>query len=382
MTKPPRAGPVTIHGHVAAGFEPVRAAFEKNFCDGEVGAAFAAVREGRTLVDLWAGQADRARTLPWQRHTLANIWSTTKGFAALCCAMLVDRGELDYDSAVAHYWPEFGAHGKERVTVAMLLSHQAGLSGPREPVDWLDYCDAGKINELLLAQEPLFEPGSASGYHATTFGPLVGELFRRAAGCSLGSFLRDEVAGPLAADVFIGLPEGEEPRVAEMIGYEVGATPVEFADDVQRCALANPAADPEISNERAWRAAEIPSVNAQASAAGIAKIYGTLANGGALDGVRLVSRETLAAATACRHAGVDRVLMLPFEWSCGFIRNVHKVLYGPNPEAFGHTGYGGSYGYADPERRIGVGYVMNKMGANLIGDMRGSSLMRALHACF
>ncbi len=211
---------------------------------------------------------------------------------------------------------------------------------------------------------------------------LVGGLFRRVAGCSIGSFLHDQIAGPLAADFFIGLPESEEHRVAEMIGYDVGAMSVKFVNDVQRCALANPKADPEISNLRAWRAAEVPSVNGQASAMGIAKIYGALANDGELDGTRLLSPETLAKATALRHKGVDRVFMLPFEWGAGFIRNAYKVLYGPNPHAFGHTGYGGSYGFADPERRIGVGYVMNKMGASLIGDARGSNLVRALYACF
>jgi CubicO group peptidase (beta-lactamase class C family) len=382
MAKPSDTGPIEIQGYTEAGFESVRIAFEKNFLGDEVGASIAVVGEGRTLVDLWAGHADRARAMPWRRDTLANVWSTTKGVASLCCAMLVDRGELDYDEAVAHYWPEFGAHGKGKVTVAMLLSHQAGLSGPCEPVEWLDFCDAEKINDLLLAQEPLFEPGSASGYHATTFGPLVGGLFRRAAGRSIGNFLRDEITGPLAADFFIGLPESEEYRVAEMIGYDIGAMSVEFANEVQRCALANPEANPEISNERAWRAAEIPSVNGQASATGIAKIYGALANDGELNGTRLLSPETLAKATELRHKGIDRVFMLPFEWGAGFIRNVHKVLYGPNPHAFGHTGYGGSYGFADPERRIGVGYVMNKMGASLIGDTRGANLIRALDACF
>jgi CubicO group peptidase (beta-lactamase class C family) len=382
MAKSPDSAPIDIHGHIEAGFEAVRLAFEENFAGDEVGASIAVTCEGRTLVDLWAGHADRTNTAPWQRDTLANVWSTTKGISSLCCAMLVDRGMLEYDELVSHYWPEFGAHGKQDVTVAMLLSHQAGLSGPRKPVDWLDFCDTEGINDLLLAQEPLFEPGSVSGYHATTFGPLVDGLFQRAAGRSIGSFLRDEIAGPLAADFFIGLPESEEHRVAEMIGYDTGAFSVDFVNDVQRLALANPEADPEISNRRAWRAAEIPSVNGQASAAGIATIYGVLASGGESSGTRLLSPEALAKATSLRHKGVDQVFMLPFEWGAGFIRNVHKVLYGPNPNAFGHTGYGGSYGFADPERRLGVGYVMNQMGASLVGDTRGANLVRALYTCF
>jgi CubicO group peptidase (beta-lactamase class C family) len=377
MANRTESAPIEIQGHIEDGFEAVRLAFEKNFSGDEVGASMVVIREGRTLVDLWAGHKDGACRAPWQRDTLANVWSTTKGISSLCCAMLVDRGELDYDERVAHYWPEFGAHGKDAVTVAMLLSHQAGLSGLRESVDWLDFCDAEKINELLLAQEPLFEPGSASGYHATTFGPLIGGLFRRVAGCSIGRFLRDEISGPLAADFFIGLPDGEEHRVAEMIGYDTGAMSIKFVNDVQRCALANPKADPEISNLRAWRAAEIPSVNGQATAAGVATIYAALVD----DGGRLLSPDSLAKATSLRRKGVDRVFMFQFEWGAGFIRNTHKVLYGPNPHSFGHTGYGGSYGFADPERRIGVGYVMNKMGASLVGDTRGANLIKALYAC-
>ena len=158
----------------------MRDAFAQNFAAEEVGASFAVWRDDGAVVDLWAGHADRARTRPWRRDTLANVWSTTKGITATCCAMLVDRGALDYAQKVAYYWPEFGGHGRRDVTVAMLLSHQAGLCGPREPVGWLDSADTEKINGLLLGMEPLFEPGSASGYHAVTYGPLVGELVRRA----------------------------------------------------------------------------------------------------------------------------------------------------------------------------------------------------------
>jgi CubicO group peptidase (beta-lactamase class C family) len=373
---------IEAQGYVDPGFEPVRDAFVNNFNDGEVGASFSVWRGNRAVVDLWAGHADRARTRPWRRDSLANVWSTTKGITATCCAMLVDRGELDYAQRVAHYWPEFGGHGRQDVTVAMLLSHQAGLSGPREPVAWLDFCDSEKILALLLDQEPLFEPGTGSGYHAVTFGTLVGELVRRATGESLGSFLQREVAEPLAADFFIGLPECHEPRVAEMIGHDGPTGLVDWANDVQRYALGNPPGNPEIPNERAWRAAELPAVNGQATAIGIAKIYGALANGGETDGVRLLGSDTLERATSKQIAGVDLVFNLPFEWGCGFIRNVHKILYGPNPEAFGHTGYGGAYGYADPARGIGVGYTMNRMGASLIGDQRGNRLVAALDACF
>jgi CubicO group peptidase (beta-lactamase class C family) len=370
-----------IHGRVEPGFERVREAFAENFDGVEVGASFAVRRGERALVDLWGGFSDAARTRPWRRDTLANVWSTTKGISALVCALLVDRRALDYDAPVARLWPEFGARGRQRVTLAMLLSHQAGLSGPREPVTWLDFCDADAMNARLLAQDPLFEPGSASGYHAVTFGPLVGELVRRAAGRSLGRFLADEIAGPLGADFFIGLPEREEPRCAEAIGFPAGESAPRFSNEAQRCALGNPRPDPLIPNQRAWRAAEIPSVNGRASADGIARIYAALAAGGALGGVRLLSRATLSRATACQISGVDLVLPVPLEWGCGWIRNSLKVIYGPNPEAFGHTGWGGSFGYADPQAGIGVGYAMNRMGESILGDPRGIRLVRALHDC-
>jgi CubicO group peptidase (beta-lactamase class C family) len=370
-----------IGGHVEPGFEKVREAFERNLIDGhEIGASFAAFRGGRPLVNLWGGFRDRAGTDPWQADTLVNVWSTTKGIAAICCAILVDRGRLDYTAPVARYWPEFGRHGKENVTVAMLLSHQAGLCATREPVTYVDFYDPDKINALLLDQEPIFEPGSASGYHAVTFGPLVGELVRRVAGKSLGTFLRDEVTEPRKADFYIGLPESEDHRVAELIRPPAGAA-VRFAGgEVQQLGLGNPKDDPERPNDRAWRAAEIPSVNGQGNAAGLARIYAVLAHGGEADGTRLLSRETIEEASAPQIAGADLVLGVPMHWGCGFIRNELGVLYGPNQSSFGHTGYGGSFGYADLEADIGVGYAMNRMGLNLIGDPRTVGLIQALYA--
>lgn len=382
MPNTPDSHPVKVHGRVADGFEPVQEAFAENFSGDEVGASFAAFRNGRTLVDIWAGYADRSETRPWERDTLGNVWSTTKGMTATCCAMLVDRGLLDYDATVASYWPEFGGRGREKVTLAMLLSHQAGMSGVREPLSsWLDFLDGERINRLLFEQEPLFEPGSASGYHAISYGTLVGELVRRVTGESLGNFLRREVCEPLGADFYIGLPESEDHRTAEMIGHPVGDTPMTSANEVQRAALANPPPDPEVPNQRAWRAGEIPSANGQASASGIARIYDALANGGEVDGVRLLSAATLDRARSCQIDEVDLVLPVQMFWGCGFILNNMKVIYGPNSEAFGHTGYGGAFGYADPVTGIGVGYVMNQMAASLLGDPRGIRLVRALHGC-
>lgn len=373
-----------IHGWVAPGFEPVREAFEKNFRQAhELGASFAVEREGERLVDLWGGYADAARERPWQRDTLVTVYSTTKGMAALTAALLVDRGALDYEEPVARYWPEFGGRGREAVTVAMLLSHQAGLCATRERVSEPDFYEPGRILALLLDQEPLFEPGSASGYHAVTFGPLVGELVRRAGGQSLGRLLRREVCEPLGADFFIGLPEAEEPRVAELVTppRQRGAGAFSFPSEIAKLALTNPRARPETPNTRAWRAAEIPSVNGQGCAAGLARIYAALAAGGSVDGVKILSPETLERGTRSRIAGRDLVIPVRTDWACGWMRNHHAVLYGPNKDAFGHSGYGGSFGFADPAARVGAGYVMNRMAPNMMGDPRSLRLVRALYRC-
>ncbi|MDJ0848829.1 MAG: serine hydrolase domain-containing protein [Myxococcota bacterium] len=375
---------VEIHGHVAPGFEPVRDVFEANFRErGEIGASFAAERDGETLVDLWAGHRDGEHRAPWERDTLTTVYSTTKGIAALCCAMLVDRGLLDYETPVSHYWPEFVGKRLETVTVGMLLSHQAGLAATRDTVAVSDYYEPSRINRMLLDQEPLFEPGSAAGYHAFTFGPLVGELFERVAGESLGRFLRREVCEPLDADFFVGLPQEEEPRVAQLVrqSRKPGGEQPRFKSEVMRLALTNPGGNPRHANTREWRAAEIPSANGQGNALGIARIYGVLAAGGSVNGVKLLSRDTLERAAASRILAKDLVIRFRTDWASGWMRNNHGVLFGPNPDAYGHSGYGGSFGCADPETRVGAGYVMNRMADNLVGDLRGLKLLRALHAC-
>lgn len=375
---------VEIHGHVAPGFEPVRDTFAENFASGaELGASFAADREGEVLVDIWAGHRDAAARLPWERDTLTTVYSTTKGIAALVCAVLVDRGALDYEAPVAQYWPEFGSNGREAVSVAMLLSHQAGLSALREPVTEPEFYEPGPLLARLLAQEPLFEPGSATGYHALTYGPLVGELVRRACGVSLGSFLQREICEPLAADFFIGLPEEEESRVAEVVTppRESSGRRLEYPSELSKLALANPGAKPQTPNTRAWRAAEVASVNGQGCAAGLARIYAALAAGGALDGTKILSRATIEKGSASQVAGRDLVIGFPMDWACGWLRNFHGVIYGPNPDAFGHSGYGGSFGFADPRARIGAGYVPNRMAANMLGDKRALHLVRTLYGC-
>jgi CubicO group peptidase (beta-lactamase class C family) len=263
--------------------------------------------------------------------------------------------------------------------VGELLSHQGGLSGLRETLALRDYADHAKIAGLLAAQEPFFQPGQ-SGYHAITHGFLAGELVRRATGETLGAFLAEEVARPLGADAWIGLPESEDGRVADTVAPPEGPNMPPPTHPAARAALMNPALEPEVPNQRWWRAAEIPAANGQASAAGLARIYGMLARGGEQDGRRYLSRATLAEATRERIHSTDLVLQVPTRWAAGWMLNAFGI-YGPNDNTFAHAGWGGSFGAADPDAKLGIGYAMNQMYANLMGDPRSLTLLEATYAC-
>ena len=375
---------VSIEGFCAPRFARVKDAFAKNFAvENEVGASFAATVGGETVVDLWAGSADAARTRPWQRDTLANVWSTTKAMAALCGHMVVDRGLVDLDAPVARYWPEFAAAGKERIPVRFLFSHQSGLAGLSEPFPAEGVLDRARFNAALAAQKPLWEPGTRSGYHALTFGNLIGELVRRTDGRSLGRFFREEVAEPLGAEFWIGLPESEEKRVAEMIPPDppqrLAEPPQPGARDYElRRGLANPAITQAIANTRAWRAAEIPAANGQANARGAARVMSALACGGAVDGVRLLSAAALANAITEQCYGVDLVLG-PMRWGLGFMLVSKDLPLTPNPRSFGHGGWGGSFALADCDARVSLAYVMNRMSPGTVGDKRLARLLRAVY---
>lgn len=367
-----------IHGTCAAGFEPVRAAFAENFAlRGEVGASVSVVKDGQVVVDLWGGYADAARTRPWTHDTLANVWSTTKGMGALVCAMLVERGQMSYEDRVSKYWSEFAAEGKGGITIGQMLSHQAGLCGPSVPTTIEEMCDHALMAERLAAQAPLWEPGSKSGYHALTVGILVGELVRRVAGTTIGTYFDEEVAQPFGIDFFIGLPETEDARVAEMIPAKRSGLPDGYTlNPSQIVALANPALDALVPNKRFWRAAELSSANGQGTAAAIARIYGALAGDGTIDGRRLVKPETIRVMTATRIEGVDEVLGMPGRWAAGYLLN-GGGLFGPSDGSFGHSGWGGSFGMADPGTGLAISYVMNQMGAELAGDARANAIIAA-----
>lgn len=371
-----------IHGTIAPGFEAAREAFAANFArDGdyrEVGASFAAFHRGKLVVDLWGGSADRARTRPWTQDTLINVWSSTKGVTATAVAILVDRGLLRYEDRVASHWPEFAQGGKAAVTIAQVMSHQAGLPGFVEPTTIEDMFYWDGCCAKLARQTPVWPPGSASSYHAMTYGWLAGEIVRRVAKKSIGRFVQDEIAGPLAADIFIGLPENLDARAAEMIGPK--RTPVfPPLPDAALMALTNPQQNPEAPNMRAWRAAEIPAANGQASAMGLARLYAALANGGALGGARILSPATIARMTAPATSDGRADMFLGFvdAWGMGMALN-KPGIYGPNPRAFGHSGWGGSFGCADPDAGVAIAYVCNQMGPDLVGDPRTAGLCAAV----
>ena len=381
-----------IHGHCDPRFARVRDAFARNFAErGEIGASFCAIVGGRPVVDLWGGFADPAAGRPWAADTLVMVHSSTKGAAALCAHVLASRGALDVDFPVARYWPEFAAAGKERIPVRMLLSHRAGLAAidrslrPRDGLDWNTMVGA------LAEQAPNWEPGTAHGYHAVTFGWLVGEVVRRISGRSLGRFFRDEIAGPLGLDFWIGLPAELDSRVARITPPPAADPSDPFGaalldkDSLTRRAFMNPstlffAGGAEFA--RQLRAAEIPAANGMANARGLAGMYAPLAEGGG----RLVDAETLARMSAVESDGPDRILIHATRFAQGFMKSIdggplHRAWLGPNQAAFGHVGAGGSLGMADPIAGVAIGYAMNRMGPGLLLNERGQSLVDAVYDC-
>ncbi|MET9411893.1 serine hydrolase domain-containing protein [Streptomyces sp. NPDC002935] len=378
------------HGHCDPRFAAVRTAFEDNFRDrGELGAAVSVTLDGETVVDLWGGWADAARTRPWERETLVNVWSTSKGPTALCAHILADRGLLDFDAPVAAYWPEFAAAGKGGVLVRHLLSHRAGLSGPREPRTLAQLCDWEPTVRSLAEQEPWWEPGTRSGYHALTFGHLVGELVRRVSGLLPGAFLKQEVTGPLGIDFTIGLPEKEAARAAELVHPRAASSSEQAAIFAQLApaalaALTNPSVGAAEANTPRWRAAEIPAANGHGTARAVAALYGIFALKGTYGSRRVLSPEAAERVREGQGSCRDLVLGAGFEKETevglGLWLSGANGSYGPNPRAFGHDGFGGSCGLADPEAGVSLGYVMNRMGPHIADDPRKMALVDALYS--
>lgn len=398
---------LVVHGQCDEGFGQVADAFRVNFNRGEVGAAVCIYHEGREVVHLWAGVANPSvkPSAPWQEDTCGIIFSATKGLAALAFLMLVDRGLLELDVPVARYWPEFAQGGKDAVTVRTLLNHRSGLIGVPRDLSVRELGDLDLCARVAASIEPVWEPGTDQGYHGVSIGLFTRELFRRITGESMGAFLRREVAEPLQADVWLGLPPEIDARTAPLLpanAWDLVSKVVPaalFRDNADGRVFRNVIAGgdgrqafryPSVTsagnlhhcNDREVRALELPWMGAFATARGLSRVYNALANGGAaptsVGEVRLVAEATLAPVYE-RQSWVerDRVLQKPIGWSQGFVKE-EAQLFSPNTQSFGHPGAGGFLGWADPVARTSIGYVLNKMSPH-VRSPRALALCHALY---
>lgn len=368
-----------VHGHCDERFAAVREVFVNNLKGGlDVGASFAATVEGEMVVDLWGGFADEARTRPWARDTIVNVYSTTKTMTALTALLLADRGVLDLHAPVARYWPEFAANGKEGVKVSHLLSHAAGLSGWDTPLRAEELYDWSRICALLAAQKPWWTPGEKVGYHALSQGFLVGEVIRRASGKTVGTVFREEIAGPLGADFHIGLAAEHDARVGELIPPTTGLGKGQDPQSIAGRTLNNPVLTALEPRTRAWRAAEIPAAGGFGHARSVAEVQTVLANRGVSKDKRIMSEAGTRRALEPQIEGVDMVLGLPIKHGMGYgLPGEAMPLPSPNTCFWG--GWGGSLVIADLDRRICCAYVMNKMGEGTTGDLRAFQLIMPVY---
>jgi CubicO group peptidase (beta-lactamase class C family) len=368
-----------VHGSCKDGFEGVRDAIAGTIDSGaDVGACATVIVDGEVVADVWGGHADEARTVPWAEDTITNVWSTTKTMAALSMLLLADRGEIDVDAPVATYWPAFKANGKEHVLVRHVMSHTAGLPGWDEPIEAEDLYDWEKVTSLLAAQAPWWEPGTASGYHAVTQGYLEGEIVRRVTGRTIGTFFRDEIAGPLGADFHIGLPPEHDGRVARVIAPADPITAPGDPDSVAARTFRHPQLRAEQSWTAAWRRAEIPAAGGHGNARSVARIQSVLAGGGETGGVRLLRSETCDLVFREQCNGTDLVLGVPLRHGIGY-GLPGELLPLPNPRTCFWGGWGGSLVIIDLDARLTVSYVMNRMGEGTTGDVRGAAVVMAAY---
>src|SRR5688572_23816667 len=395
-----------VFGNVEPRFERVREEFERNFAEREeVGASVCVMVDGEPVVDLWGGVADPASGRPWERDTVSLIFSASKGVTAICANLLVARGELDLDAPVARYWPEFAQNGKEDVTVKMAFCHSAGVPVLRDPVPPGGFNDWDRTVEQLAAEPLFWEPGTRHGYHAFTIGWILGELVRRVTGRSIGTFLREEIADPLGLDVYLGVPDDVQDRVAwtnwfdpaRLMDGSLGVPPPPYF--VQ--ALSDPTSipgllflnnggwlTPDCWNTRESRAATMPAANGHTNARALAGIYAPLANGGTAGGVKLFTPEDIArmGAVVRSASDVDAVILSPTRFGLGFLKSIWDPGLGNgnsfvvSESAFGHPGFGGPVGFADPQARLSFGYTMNQQGPGMWVNDKGQSLIDATYA--
>jgi CubicO group peptidase (beta-lactamase class C family) len=384
---------VDVNGVVAEGFEPVRDAFVANFeVRGDRGAAVTVYRHGHRVVDLWAGTKDVDGTAPWEQGTAQIVRSATKGVAAAALLLLAQRGELDLDAPVGEYWPQYKAAGKERTLVWHLPAHRAGVPVLDHPLTPEQAADPVLSATAVAAQAPAWEPGTDHGYHAQTYSWLTAELVRRVTGRSIGAWIADEIAGPLGADLWVGLPEGETGRVGRVAQLEAVTTDTGVLRARPKRSVSEAYANPDSltrrafgaitpipdENDPAYRAAVLPASNGIATADGMARFYASLI--GEVDGgVRLFTPETVQLARTERSSGPDRVLVINTRFGLGY------MLHGSaspllSETSFGHPGRGGALGFADPESGIAFGYVTNGFRKSVTADPRAQALVRAIRA--
>jgi len=375
-----------IEGTCDDRFSAVREAFAANFQPKESGvfdqgASVALTIDGELVVDLWGGTANRdaGADLPWERDTIINVWSTTKTVSALALLILADQGELDLYAPVAKVWPEFAAAGKGGIEVRHVMSHTAGLSGWQEPITYETLYDAEKAAALLAAQEPWWEPGTASGYHAVTQGYLEGEIVRRVTGQTIGQFVAENITGPLGADFHIGTAAEHDDRVALVVPPPPLAMDGVDPESVAMRTFANPVLDATRSWEIPWRRAEIPAAGGHGNARSVALIHTPMACGGEANGVRLLSQGGIDVVFDEQCNGTDLVLQVPFRHGIGFGLQNAELPMSPNERVCFWGGWGGSLAILDLDARMSFSYVMNKMGEGTVGDMRGAGLLLAAY---
>ncbi|HZZ45843.1 MAG TPA: serine hydrolase domain-containing protein [Pseudonocardia sp.] len=372
-----------LHGVCDDRFAAVGAALERNLNSGEeLGASLVVDIDGDRVVDLWGGFRDEARTVDWTEDTITNVWSTTKTFTSLAALMLVDRGELDVYTPVAKYWPEFAANGKQDIEVRHLLAHTSGVSGLEQPATVEDIYDWEGSTARMAAQAPWWEPGTASGYHALNYGHLIGEVVRRVSGKSLKRFVAEEIAAPLGADLQIGAVESDWGRIAEVIAppplpIDLGAA---GPDSPAVKTFTGPGPRAEEANTPAWRRADIGGANGHANARGVARALSSVARDGDVDGVRLLSPRTIDLIFDEQANGVDLVLGVPLRWGIGFALPQSDTLpWIPDERICFWGGWGGSMIILDLGRRMTISYMMNKMGAGIIGSDRSAEYVTRVY---
>jgi CubicO group peptidase (beta-lactamase class C family) len=374
-----------VSGTCDTRFGPVRDAFRGRLASGsELGGSIVVDVDGQTVVDIWGGWRDAERSSPWTRDTITNVWSTTKTVTNLAALMLADRGLLDPYERVARYWPEFAENGKDAIEVRHILGHTSGVSGWEAPFTVEDMYDWDLATSRLAGQKPWWEPGTASGYHANNQGHLVGELVRRVTGQPLKDFIAQEIAGPLGADFQIGAAESDWDRIAPVIPpppLPSGRAALD-PDSPAFKTFTGPVGDAAAANTPDWRRADMGALNGHGNARSVARILRALALDGSSGGVRLLSRDTIGVIFDEQSHGVDLVLGVPLRFGIGYaLPETETAPYIPPGRACYWGGWGGSVIIMDLDRRTTISYMMNKMGAGVIGSDRTVAYVRAIHDC-